>query len=183
MLIYIAFRISHWSRVRIYTWVQHTNIASDDGLAHVRWQAITWINAYFLFTIQKLAFEKMHLKCRLRNGGHFVSASIWYIHTSTYDLYSTNRSPFLLTGIHFNRLHAIFCHRKHLNESTMYAIPPHWHHTGSCILPQVNQELNLFYISNIVGADDQAKWGVRASTTIKWLRWTGIIRSPRVYGW
>ena len=60
---------------RIYALVQHTNIASDNGLSPVRRQAIVWTNAailsirpwgtYFseiLSKIQKFSFKEMHLK-------------------------------------------------------------------------------------------------------------------------
>ena len=59
----------------IYASVQHANIASDNGLLSVRWQAIIWTNAailsirpkgiYFseiLFKIQKFSFKEMHLE-------------------------------------------------------------------------------------------------------------------------
>ena len=63
-------------------------IGSDNGLLPDWHQATTWIHdilsirpwrTHFndiLFEIQKFSFKKMHLKHRLRNGTHFVSASM-----------------------------------------------------------------------------------------------------------
>ena len=64
-----------------------TNIGSDNGLAPGRHQAIIWYNAGILLIeplgsnfseivieIQTISFNKMHWRCHLRNGGHFVSA-------------------------------------------------------------------------------------------------------------
>ena len=69
----------------MYALVKRFNIVSDNGLPPGRLQAIIWTNAdilsirtqgtYFneiLFEIQIFSFKKMRLKCRLRNGGHFV---------------------------------------------------------------------------------------------------------------
>ena len=66
-----------------------TTIGSDNGLSPGRRQAIIWTNAGILLIgpletnfseiligIQTFSFKKMHLKCRLRNGVHFVSASM-----------------------------------------------------------------------------------------------------------
>ena len=77
---------------RIYASVQHTDIASDNGLSPVRRQAIIWTNAATLSIRQGIYKEyisvKFHLrfksfhsrkctwKCRLRSGVHFISASV-----------------------------------------------------------------------------------------------------------
>ena len=66
-----------------------TNIGSDIGLSPGRRQAIIWTNAgilligplrpnfnEILIEIQTFPFKKMHFKCRLPNGVHFVSASM-----------------------------------------------------------------------------------------------------------
>ena len=75
---------------------QLTIIGSDNGLSPGRCQVIIWTNAVILLIgsletnfseiligIQTFSFKKMQLKCRLRNGIHFVSASVcyhWYSH-------------------------------------------------------------------------------------------------------
>ena len=66
-----------------------TIIDSDNGLSPDRRQAIIWSNAgllligpigtnfsEILIKILTYSFKKVRLKCRLRNGGHFVSASM-----------------------------------------------------------------------------------------------------------
>ena len=66
--------LTHWGRVT-HNQIKYTNIASDNDLSPVRRQAIILINAaillfrhkgtYFnkiLFQIQKISFDKMHLK-------------------------------------------------------------------------------------------------------------------------
>ena len=66
-----------------------TIIGSDNGLSPGRRQAIIWTNAGILLIrtlrtnfsdilseIHGFSFTKMHLKCRLRIGVHFVSASM-----------------------------------------------------------------------------------------------------------
>ena len=66
-----------------------TIIVSDNGLSPGRRQAIIWTNPGILLIgpygtnfseileeILTFSFKKMRLKCRLRIGGHFVSASI-----------------------------------------------------------------------------------------------------------
>ena len=66
-----------------------TIIGSDNGLSAGRRQAIIWTNAGLLLIrhlginfseiligVQTFSFKKMHLKCRLRNGVHFVSSSM-----------------------------------------------------------------------------------------------------------
>ena len=67
--------------------VKYANIASEIGFSSVRRQAIIWTNVailwirpkgtYFsdiLFQIQKFTLRRIHLKCRQRTNGHFVSA-------------------------------------------------------------------------------------------------------------
>ena len=74
---------------RIYASVQHTTIASDNGLSPVRRQAIISSNAgilligplgtnfsEILIKINTFSFKKCIWKCRQENGGHFVSASM-----------------------------------------------------------------------------------------------------------
>ena len=66
-----------------------TIIGSDNGLSPGRRQAIIWTNAGLLLIgplgtnfneiligIHIIPFKKIHLKCRLENGGHLVSASM-----------------------------------------------------------------------------------------------------------
>ena len=66
-----------------------TIIGSDNGLSPGRRQAVIWTNAEILLIgslgtnfneilikIHAFSFKKMHFKCRLENGGHFVSASM-----------------------------------------------------------------------------------------------------------
>ena len=66
-----------------------TIIGSDNGLSPGRCQATIRINDGILLTrtlganfgeivseINTFSFKKIHLKCRLRNGGNFVSASM-----------------------------------------------------------------------------------------------------------
>ena len=66
-----------------------TTIVSDNSLLPGGSQAIIWTNAGILLIgplgtnfseisigIQTFSFKEMHLKCRLRNVGHFVSASM-----------------------------------------------------------------------------------------------------------
>ena len=74
---------SHWGRVTHICVTKLTIIGSDNGLSPGRRQAIIWTNAGILLIrplgtnfnemlIEILAFSK----CRLRNGVHFVSASM-----------------------------------------------------------------------------------------------------------
>ena len=64
-------------------------IGSDNGLSPGRRQAITWTNdgilligplgtnfSEMLIKIHIFSFKKIDWKCRLENGGHFVSASM-----------------------------------------------------------------------------------------------------------
>ena len=66
-----------------------TIIGSDNGLSPGRRQAIIWTNAGILLIrplgtnfneifieIQAFSLKKCIWKCRLENGGHFVSASM-----------------------------------------------------------------------------------------------------------
>ena len=66
-----------------------TSIGSDNGLSPGRHQAIIWTNAgilligplgtnfsELLIEIHTFSLKKMHLKSRLENGSHFVSASM-----------------------------------------------------------------------------------------------------------
>ena len=82
-------RLLHWGRVTHICVNKLANIGSDNGMSPVRLQAIIWTNAgilliepfgtnfsEILIEIETFSFRKMHLKCRLRNGNHFVSASI-----------------------------------------------------------------------------------------------------------
>ena len=67
-----------------------TTIGSDNGLSPGWSQAFIWANAWILLIellgtklseilieIHIFSFQKMHLKCCLRNGSRFVSASMW----------------------------------------------------------------------------------------------------------
>ena len=81
--------LTHWGRVT-HTYVGNLPITgSDNGLSPGRHQANIWTNAGILLTgpsrknaseivieILTFPFKKMRLKSRLRNGGHFVSASM-----------------------------------------------------------------------------------------------------------
>ena len=64
-------------------------IGSDNGLSPGRRQAIIWINAailsirpwgtfwwHFIWNLKVFILEKRAWKCRLKNDGHFVSASM-----------------------------------------------------------------------------------------------------------
>ena len=81
--------LTHWDRVTHICVNKLTIIGSDDGLSTGRRQAIIWTNARILLIeplgtnfseilieILTFSFKKMHLKCRLENGGHLVSASM-----------------------------------------------------------------------------------------------------------
>ena len=84
-------KLSHWGRVMHICVSELTIIGSDNGLTPGRRQAIIWPNVWIsligpsgtnyseiLIAINIFSFKKIHLKCRLRNVGHFVSASICY---------------------------------------------------------------------------------------------------------
>ena len=81
--------LTDWGRVTHICVAYLTTIASDNGLSPSRHQAIIWTNAWIflirplgtnfseiLIEIHTFSFTKMHLRCRLRKGGHFVSASM-----------------------------------------------------------------------------------------------------------
>ena len=80
---------THWGRVTHICVDNLTIIGSDNCLSPGRRQAITWTNVgilligplgtnfgEMLIEIHPFSFKKIHLKCRLENGGHFVSASM-----------------------------------------------------------------------------------------------------------
>ena len=80
------FSLTHWGRVMHICVVELTVIGSDNGLSPGRRQAIIWTNAGILL-IEPLGtnFSEILIgieifscawKCRLRNGIHFVSASM-----------------------------------------------------------------------------------------------------------
>ena len=80
ILTHIAINSFSWlvnieAEKRIYAWVKHAHIASDNGWSPIRRYAIIWTNAvifpistqgtYFSeiwFKIKKISFKKMHLK-------------------------------------------------------------------------------------------------------------------------
>ena len=81
--------LPHWGRVTYICVGNLTITGSDYGLSPGRRQAIIWINAgtlligplgtnfsEILIEIQTVSFRKKYLKVSLRNGGHFVSASL-----------------------------------------------------------------------------------------------------------
>ena len=80
--------LTRWGRVT-HICVSKPNIGLDNGLSPIRRLTIIWTNfailsiiplgTYFSeisFKIQKFAFKKMHMDCRLQNVGHFVAALI-----------------------------------------------------------------------------------------------------------
>ena len=80
------FRLTHWGRVTYICVSKLTSIGSNNGLLPGRRRAILWTNAgilligpsgtnfsEILIAICTFSFKKMHLK----NGGHFVSASVY----------------------------------------------------------------------------------------------------------
>ena len=89
--------LNHWcdylteAEWRIYASVNNTIIGSDNGLALTRQQAIVWSNTRILIIgplwtdFSEILIKKVihfHLskcvwKCFLKNGGHFVSASMY----------------------------------------------------------------------------------------------------------
>ena len=81
--------LTHWGRVTHICVSKLTIIGSDNGSLPGRRLAIIWTNAGILFIgpletifseilieIYSFWFKKMHLKCHLENGCHFVSASM-----------------------------------------------------------------------------------------------------------
>ena len=92
--LYIIFIVTVWYLLievnwRIYTSINTAIVGSDNGLSHVRLQAIILTNADKLFKYEEQTsvkfqsefnkFKKMtSRKCRLLSSGHFVSASMCY---------------------------------------------------------------------------------------------------------
>ena len=72
--------------------------------------------------------------------------------------------------------------RQYLCPITFYVFPPHWHNTGSWNPSFCKTRKCLFYINNIMAADDLATQGARASATMLLTAWTELIRSPHVKG-
>ena len=81
------FILTHWGRATYVCVSKLTIIGSDNDLSPGRRQAIIWTNdgilligplgtnfSEILSKIHTFSFKKMHLKHRLRNGSHFVSA-------------------------------------------------------------------------------------------------------------
>ena len=81
--------LTHWGRVTHICVNKLTNIGSDNGMSPGRRQAIIWTNAGILligalgtnFNEMLIEFIYFHSqksiwKCRLENGGHFVSVSM-----------------------------------------------------------------------------------------------------------
>ena len=88
---YSTITLTHWGRVKHICVSRLTIIGSDNGLSPGRRQAIIWTNVGTLFIeplgtnfseilIENLTFHSRICvwKCRLRNGGHFVSVSMCY---------------------------------------------------------------------------------------------------------
>ena len=82
--------LTHWGRVMHICVSILTIIGSDNGLSPGRRQAIIWTNAGILFIgplepnlseilneIYTFSFKKCIWKCRLGNGGHLVSVSMY----------------------------------------------------------------------------------------------------------
>ena len=80
--------VADWGRVMHICVTKFTIIGSDNGLSLGRRQAIIWSNAGILLIrplgltfseilseIYSFSYKKYIWKCRLENGGHFVSAS------------------------------------------------------------------------------------------------------------
>ena len=81
--------LTRWGRVTHICVSKLTIIGSDNGLSPGRRQAIIWTNDGILLIgplgtnfseivigIRTFSLRKMHVKCRLRNGVHFFSASM-----------------------------------------------------------------------------------------------------------
>ena len=81
--------LTHWGRVTHIYVGKLTITASDNGLSPGRRQAVIWTNAEILLIgllgtkfseilieIDTFSLKKIGWKCRLENGGHFVSASM-----------------------------------------------------------------------------------------------------------
>ena len=78
--------LTHWGQVTHICVSEQTIIGSDNDLSPGRRQAINWTNAgilligsletnfnEILIEIHIFLFKKIYFKCRLENGGHFVS--------------------------------------------------------------------------------------------------------------
>ena len=82
----LCLSLTPWGRVTHICVTKLTAIGSDNGLSPARRQAIIWINAGILLIEQTSVkswpkfihfhWRKCIWKCRLVNGGHFVSASM-----------------------------------------------------------------------------------------------------------
>ena len=80
------YMLTHWGRVTHICVSKVTIISSDNGLSPGLYQDIIWTNAGILLIGKKLQWNlnrniyfhsgKSIWKCRLENGGHFVSASM-----------------------------------------------------------------------------------------------------------
>ena len=80
--------LTHWGRVTHICVSKLTTIGSDNGLSPGRRQAIIWTNAGILLIgplgtnfseiLIEILTRKCVWKCRLRNGGHLVSASMCF---------------------------------------------------------------------------------------------------------
>ena len=81
--------LTHWGRVTYLCVGKLTIIGSDNGMSPGRHQAIIWTNdgillirtletnfSEILIEIHTFSLKKCIWKCRLRNGVHFVSASM-----------------------------------------------------------------------------------------------------------
>ena len=75
--------LTHWGRVTHICVGKQTILGLDNGLSPGRRQAIIWTNAAILSSgpLDPSKFKHFHSwkwfwKCRLRNGGHFVSTSM-----------------------------------------------------------------------------------------------------------
>ena len=89
--------LTHWGRVTHICVSNLTIIGSDNGLSTGRRQAIIWTNAGILLILRNklqwnlnrnsyIFIQENAFKCRLENGGHFVSASMcsgWVMHICT----------------------------------------------------------------------------------------------------
>ena len=94
--------LTHWGRVTHTCVIKQTIIGSDNSLSPCLSQGIIWSNVGILLIrtlgtnfseiineIHKFSFGKAILKCRLENGGHFVSASTYEQNVRTYAAFPT----------------------------------------------------------------------------------------------
>ena len=110
--------VTHWGRVTHICVSKLTIIGSDNGLLPGQHQAIIWRDAGILLTeplrtscieivieIYTFSFKKMHWKCCLEKGGHFISASMcyqlfrwwcWYIQEELGQYYGCCSDPIFL---------------------------------------------------------------------------------------